>query len=283
MTRTTSDKISEFVANLSMSAKSLVKIALQSRHCGVAAERENADRKLIIMGNGPSLATAIAESPASLSTNPLLAVNFAANAPEFTRLRPEYYVMADPHFFTDGVDPNVDRLYSNLNAVDWQMTLFIPAKAAVPARLDNPNIKISRFNPVGVEGFSWLTDRAYSSGRGMPRPRNVLIPAIMIGIRLGFNEIYIAGADHTWTKTLSVNERNEVVSIQPHFYKDNDEEQQRVRTTYLNYPLHKIMESFTIAFRAYHQIEAFARRKGIAIYNSTPGSFIDAFRRRPLP
>ena len=117
----------------------------------------------------------------------------------------------------------------------------------------------------------------------MPRPRNVLIPSIMAAIAMGFKEIYLTGADHSWMKTISVNDNNQVVSIQPHFYKDNDKELARVRTDYLHRPLHTILDSFRIAFASYHTIARFAATRGIRIVNSTPGSYIDAFPRAPLP
>lgn len=116
----------------------------------------------------------------------------------------------------------------------------------------------------------------------MPRPRNVLIPSIMIGIWLGYKEIYVVGADHTWSKTLEVDANNTVISVQPHFYEDNKAEAARVASVYADVKLHEIMYSFHVAFKAYHQIEDFARKMGVNIYNATPGSFIDAFRRRDI-
>lgn len=75
---------------------------------------------------------------------------------------------------------------------------------------------------------------------------------------LGYKSVYVVGADHSWMSTISVNERNEVVSIQPHFYKDGENELKRVTTDYLRYPLHQIIHSFYVAFKSYHQIAAHA-------------------------
>ncbi len=276
----TSDNISSFIGNLGATIKSIVKIILQSRHCRITPA-ENSSQPVIIMGNGPSLNDTIKSYRTTLETHPLLAVNFAANTPEFTQLRPRYYVLADPHFFRNADNPNVKQLCDNLNNVDWKMTLFVPSKS--PAITSNKNIKIEYFNPIGVEGFNWFENWAYKHGYGMPRPRNVLIPSIMIAMALGYRDIYITGADHSWLKTISVNNRNEVVSIQPHFYKEDTREEQRIRTDYLNYPLHQIIYSFYIAFRSYFTIERYARYCNINIYNATPESYIDAFRRRSLP
>ena len=62
----------------------------------------------------------------------------------------------------------------------------------------------------------------------------------------------------------------------------HDDEKNRVATTYMNYRLHDIVHSFYVAFKAYHEIAAYASTHGIHIYNATPDSFIDAFERRPL-
>ncbi len=43
--------------------------------------------------------------------------------------------------------------------------------------------------------------------------------------------------------------------------------------------LHEVLIKFVHAFKGYHDIERYARSKGIIIYNATPQSFIDAFER----
>ena len=216
-----------------------------------------------------------------------IAVNFAANAPEFFELQPTGYVLADPHFF-DGIstDPNVAKLWDNIRSTRWPMTLFLPANRkefVTEMRLsDIPHLTISYYNLTPVEGCKSLSHRLFNLGLGMPRPRNVLIPSIMLAIREGYGTIYIAGADHSWTRTLWVDEDNRVVSIQPHFYQDNEEEKKRVATEYHNYPLHQILQSLYIAFRSYFDIADYAKTKGIDILNITPDSFIDAFPRLRL-
>lgn len=274
-------KISDRMANMFATFKGMTKVILLSRPVKYMTEAAPGS-SLIIMGNGPSLAAAIAECRDVLETHPLMAVNFAANTEEFLELKPRYYVMADPVFFGDGND-NVARLWRRLSEyVKWEMTLFVPYDSMKKARALCPDCDIRPFNFVGVEGFDAVRHMFYRRRLGMPRPRNVLIPAIMIGLWLGFKEIYLTGADHSWTKTLDVSDDNEVISIQPHFYADNDSEHKRVASVYKNVRLHDVLLSFHIAFKAYFDIQKFAADIGARIYNATPGSFIDAFRRRKL-
>lgn len=267
--------------NFLATIKGLGKIAILSRPCTSLRGRADGSR-LIIMANGPSLADTIATKSDVLKSYPSMAVNFAAIAPEFRELKPRYYVLADPHFFSDKEDINLKKLRKSLAAVDWKMTLLVPVGWKNKARKMYGNLDLATFNAVGIEGFSAVCHAAFRTGTAMPRPRNVLIPSIMLGIALGYKEIIITGADHSWMKTLSVTDNNEVVSIQPHFYADGNEEQNRVRHEYRNYRLHQIVESFAIAFRSYHQIADYAASRGVRIVNATPGSFIDAFPRGTL-
>lgn len=268
------------IGNLFKSIKGVGKILLLSRP-GAMPKAAADGKRLIIMGNGPSLSDTIRNHGKLLHQYPSLSVNFAALSPEFASLKPRYYVLADPHFFgtADGSEDNRIKLREALAHADWPMTLLVPAKYGRVARRLFPGIEVQTFNAVGIEGFRPLCHAAFRAGLAMPRPRNVLIPAIMLGIALGYKELIIFGADHSWMQTLAVTDDNEVVSVQPHFYAESGNEQARVRHEYRNYRLHQIVESFAIAFRAYHDIENYARSIGVKIYNATPGSMIDAFER----
>lgn len=244
--------------------------------------------RLIIMGNGPSLRDTIRDHSSLLAASDSLAVNFAANTEEFCSLHPKFYVLADPHFFAtddNGVssDPNVNALWERLGKVDWNMTLYIPCSAKSPASIDNnSHIQVKRYNLTPGEGLTGPVHRLYRMGLAMPRPRNVLIASIMVALREGFRDIAIVGADHTWSRDLWVDDKNRVISVQKHFYNDNEKEFERVAKEYEGYHLHDILNSLTIAFRSYHQINEYAATLGARIVNCTPGSFIDAFPRATL-
>ena len=278
----TLDNISKITSLLGSSVASLVKIVLQS-DWNTPVPHVSSDEEIVILGNGPSLNETIANHLDFLKSRKLLAVNFAANTDEFTTLAPDYYVLADPLFFNGITLENVQKLWNRLNSVERRMTLFVPAKYKnMTLPLNNSKLKTVFYNLTPVEGFNFIENWAYGTGLGMPRPRNVLIPSIMLSLRLNFKKIYIAGADHSWTKTISVDDDNNVVSIQPHFYKENLKEEQRIRKDYMNYPLHQILHSFYVAFKSYHTIERYAQKTGAKILNITPGSFIDAFERLKL-
>lgn len=280
----TVDRIADTARKTGATAASLIKAVLQSRRC--TARRETDGGEIIILGNGPSLRDTIDNHSGRLKELELMAVNFAANAPDFEQLRPSRYILADPHFFNGAdTDPNVGSLWKKLGTTSWPMRLYVPVKFRRRAEemLGNTHrVRISTFNLTPLEGFKAPVHALYRCGAGMPRPRNVLIPAIMCALRAGFRTIYIAGADHSWTRTLDVDDNNCVVSIQPHFYEDSESEKKRVSHEYKGYRLHQILESLTIAFRSYFAIRDYAASIGAEIINVTPGSFIDAFPRGKL-
>lgn len=279
------DSISSFVSKMGSSLASLVKVALLSKGAS-ASSLEGKGKELVIMGNGPSLRKTIDEEFDWLVSHDLMAVNFAALSPEFFRLRPKYYILADGHFFNSlHHDPNVRKLWQCFGNVTWEMTLLIPSSfkhLVKPLMMHTRGIRLRYFNLTPVDGFKWLSHFLYSAGLGMPRPRNVLIPAIMEGIRMGYSRIYLCGADHSWTKTLDVDHENFVISVQPHFYKDNEEENHRVRETYKNLHLHDVLGSMAIAFQSYWKIAGYAKTKKVEIINATPGSMIDAFPKKHI-
>ncbi len=278
------DRMARQVRLCASDVATLAKVVLLSRWVS-RPDRTPGDDEIVILGNGPSLRETIDKHFNWLSARTLMAVNFAANSPEFQRLKPQRYILADPHFF-DAVesDGNVARLWKNLQEARHAMTLHVPASRLRQARalVSAGKSRLETFNLTPVEGHEWLTHTLFDMRLGMPRPRNVMIAAIMAAIWCGYRRIYLAGADHSWSRTLSVDDTNRVVSVQPHFYSDDSKERDRVAAEYAGYRLHDILNSLTVAFHSYHEIRRYAESRGVAIINVTPGSMIDAFPRMNL-
>ena len=83
-------KASDILSSIGLMAKSLVKIAAYSRKTNLKCPADASGNSIIVLGNGPSLADTIREHGAKLAGSTCMAVNFAANAPEFARLKPRY-------------------------------------------------------------------------------------------------------------------------------------------------------------------------------------------------
>lgn len=276
------DKLQNMVSGAADTVASLIKIPLMS---GRPSPRIGTDRgTVIVMGNGPSLKEAMVMHREVLERTPKLAVNLSALTPDFRVLQPEYYLLADIAFFLKEKTGNVPKLWKALTEVDWPMTLFLPARYRRMKEIRQlpSNITLKWYNLTPAEGWKWLMHPIYDMGLAMPRPRNVLVPSIMSLMREGFSRIVLTGADHNWSRTLWVTDRNRVVSVQPHFYEDDDEELKRAEEIFKNVHIHDVYRNYAIAFKSYFDVKAYADKKGVTILNATPGSFIDAFERTTL-
>lgn len=272
------------IATAVQTLMSLAKVPLMSRRPSPRVPRR--DGSIVILGNGPSLRNTIDTQLDRLQRHTLMAVNFAANAPDFFTLRPGQYTLADPHFF-EGIDsdPNVARLWESIASADWPMTLHVPWKYAAAAWRQlkgHPHVTVKVFNLTPLEGSAAVLRPLIKGGWGMPRPRNVLIPAIMNAMREGYGTIYLAGADHSWIHDLYVDDENFVVAVQQHFYPSNEDERKRLRAAYTGVHLHEVLGSLAVALKSYWDIKEYARPQGVTIVNVTPGSLIDAFDRGTL-
>ena len=279
------DKIQKWVNDGAQTLLSILKIAIYSKNKTPMPDGIDSSGEIVILGNGPSLNTTVSESSAFLRDKTLLAVNFAGVTDLFRQLCPGLYVLTDPYFFDASKEKSVDLYCSLSESVTWDMYLFVPVFAFKrkwwqEVLSTNPYIRIVPYNITPVEGYKWFSWYAFRKGWGCPRPRNVLIPSIMLALRLGFKKIYLAGADHSWLPRLSVDDSNRVITRQPHFYKDSEQYIKQVDAEYANTHLHEVLYSMYVAFRSYFVIREYAGRIGSKIINITPGSFIDAFERQ---
>lgn len=274
------EKMQCFLTNLWQTLLSIVKIVLDSKPISMPFS-VGEETEIVILGNGPSLRPMIETKRYFWEGKSLLAVNYAVLSDYYTELKPRYYVVVDPAFFTN--KEHCDKLFDAMVAkTNWALHLFLSGKARKSTMWKeklkgNSWIIIHYFNMTPVEGFRWFTHLAFRKGWGTPRPRNVLIPSIMIALRLPFRTLYIAGADHSWLKEIWINDDNIVIEDLNHFY-DKKGSERFVSDRHL----HDLLFSMHIAFKSYHVIENYARVLGKKIYNITEGSFIDAFERRKI-
>jgi hypothetical protein len=225
----------------------------------------------------------------------LLAVNNAASHEQFELLKPRFYLLNAVTYFQPDEDLNelyigFNRdLYKNLHSkTTWKMTLLVPFRAKKSVAFQqllasNPNLDAAYFNQTPIEGLPFWSHWGYRKGWGMPRPHNVLIPCIMVGIRLGYRHIALVGADHSWLSDLSVNESNEALLRHVHYYDTEGSKPMKMEDR-IQQPrkLHEIIHKFYLSFEGYWLIKKFAERHRIRIVNASKTSMIDAFDRKSL-
>ena len=287
--------IQSFIVGLIQTKLSALRILLQSNFIGIV-QQESQTKPLLILGNGPSLNDTLINNPAStLQGFDLMAVNAAACSEQFSALQPKLYILnAVTYFQNDSelspfyIQAKNDLFEALKEKTRWNMTLLVPfrAKKSIDFQMlitSNPNLNVSYFNQTPVEGLNFWSHRWYSLGWGMPRPHNVLIPGIMVGIRLGYKTIGIVGADHSWLADLSVNENNEALLRHVHYYATDGTQPMKVEDR-IDRPrkLHEIIHKFYLSFKGYWQIKTYAKAKRVSIINASSVSMIDAFDRKTL-
>ncbi len=270
----------------------LLKILIRSRLNLSLPHTET--EECIILGNGPSLKPLLESHSEILQQKDIICVNKFPDTPYFEVLKPAHFIFVSPEYWINNPDdPHTANRQSIMAALiektTWDINLYCPnkgraAKEWIENIRRNKHIHIVFYNDTPIEGPSSWQRFFMKMGWGLPRPHNVLIPAIMVAINSGYKRIFLTGADHSWLPMISVNDQNQALVNQQHFYD------QHTSKSNLMYKLgvrprrlHEILEKFMFTFRSYFVLKDYAESKGTKIYNSTPDSYIDAFERKPIP
>lgn len=283
------EKIRDIFYNSERSFEALLKILFMSSF-NTNVKRKYDGRSCVILGNGPSLNTLIKEQKDFLNNKDLISVNLFPYTPLYTELKPNIHVISAPDFWRYDSKPQYFEMRKNhfesmANKTNWPLEFYTPAPSKrfpewQETIKDNKYINARYYNYTPIEGFSCFNHFAYRKNLGMPRPHNVLVPAIMIAINLGFSEIYLWGADHSWLPLITVDENNHALIDNKHFYDENSSKPEQMNKPGSEYrKLHEILKKLMYSFESYFVIRKYAESRGSKIINATPKSYIDAFER----
>jgi hypothetical protein len=245
-----------------------------------------------ILGNGPSLSLDLAKKCNILQKNAVFGVNFFGISDEYIQIKPKYYVLADPAFWeknlNEQLEKKVDLLFRLLEeSTSWEVNLIVPYLGAAKLKrrfIDSRYIKVYYFNNMTLETDTPIDHFVYSRFLGAPLIQNVLVSAIFNAILIGFKEINLLGADHSWIHEIRINGDNEVCIEDKHFYDNSSlvKLSPWKKRDGSNYKMHEILVDLAKMFKGYHKLREIAKRNGVEIYNCSKGSYIDAFERKTL-
>ncbi len=246
-----------------------------------AKEWKPADVKLRILGNGKSLNEVIGRFEGE--NVDYMVVNRHVLSETYTSLQPKYYVLADPHFFSQ--IEGLSILEKIRDQTSWPMSLYVPSwwkvTRTVKKIFKGSRVKVVPYNAMEYKGFKSVKYFLYRHNLSCPRIRNVLAGAVYTGICMKYPVIELYGVEHSWTKYLSVNESNEVCLENPHFFDNREPEVKTWKELFgKDEKLYQILQTYAEMFEAYHELEEFAKRSFVEVVNCTKGSFIDAFGRK---
>ena len=246
----------------------------------------------MVLGNGPSLKASLEDQKDLLKGKELMAVNQFVLSDEFVRLKPENYVLLDIGYFKVDTIPRVKEIAAKLldafeEKTHWKMTFFFPNEAkgsAFHRRLSTSEKDYSFvfFNRTNVDGLQGFRHWAYKRNLGMPKPQNVLIACLMLGVCMKYSELFVLGADHSWLENIRIADDNSLVSIEKHFY-DKDSKGKPTKKvhpdTLKSARLHDYLYDLARTFSSYHLIRTFADSVDVKVWNASATSYIDAFDR----
>jgi len=281
-------RVSTWFENLFLSCTTIIKVLILSK-LKIEIPSRTHEKPLLILANGPSLTSQI-NGISDIKNYDLISVNNFPLTPYYKSLKPFAHVMVAPEYWIKGVNEdyiqNRNALFKALKEdTNWNIILFFPYLARNYRKVYNPlfenkNIRICYFNPTPIDGFKKINFWLMHRNLGMPRPHNVLIPSLILALNLGFKEIGLLGADHSWLNDIWVDENNQVLLTQKHFYdEDTAKALPMTKKGSGKRKLHEVLLKFHYSFRSYFLIKDYSIKLQAKIYNLTKGSYIDAFER----
>ena len=281
-----------FISRFCNTVISFIKILLFSKFKPDILKLREKKETCYILGNGPSLSKDLLDNSDCLKRSELIVVNFFAKSDLFQQLKPNYYVLADPAFFSDNHTKELCEKVINLfdeikNKTTWDLFVMIPYEGYkyIKSHLcSNPNIHIIRYNKVSSrKSFLWFDRFIHNKQLAIFSGMNVVTVASYLAIVIGFKEINLIGVDHSCFKNYHIGKDNKIYLEDPHFYDDSknlvlveliDPKTKKISR------LHELLLCDVIAFETYHMIEEYAQYKKVKIFNKCSSTYIDAFERK---
>jgi hypothetical protein len=283
------DTLSLFVKKCINTCISLAKIMIRLPAVSSLPVAEAAS--CAILGNGPSLNLSLDKHPSFFKDRPLLCVNGFSLAKEYSELKPSYYVMLDSSFWLHSSDIVLEIIGNIKTKTTWKLCLLLPPQAKRSPYLSdlekqNPNIRIVFFNYTVFKGFDRIGHFFYRRNMAMIQSQNVLAASLFLSVNMGFKDIYLFGADHTWHENLYINEENVLCVKHKHFYENEEKLSYmpfyKARHLAQTFRMDEIFHIFSKTFYGYVALNNYAISQNCRIYNASEVSFIDAFKRIKL-
>ncbi len=257
---------------------SLIKVMVLSDFSLKTAKASNP--RCGILGNGPSLKTTLERDAEFLTGLELFAVNLFSITEQYTQLKPKNYLLLDWSFMNPDHWHGRTGLRGIVENTSWELNLFVPTKMLKSDYFrnelaQNTHIKPIPFNYTIVIGFTGLTHWLFRHGLGMPQCQNVLVATLFYALNMGFKEIYLFGADHSWHEMIKLDENNHMVVSDTHFYGQKDYDIAVRETSYMSQQLFSLHK----AFYGYEVLVKYARSLGVKVYNASVRSYVDVFEK----
>ncbi len=240
------------------------------------------DKRVYVLANGPSLKAelSILLNDGSFMNSPKFVVNNFCSSDLFQILRPEYYCIADPAFFS--ADKYISLLRDINESVSWPMKLYMPnwGVKKIKKFFTNQNVTIVPISPLRFTGYESLRYRYYKKGKGMPCYVNVTIMVEYILLNMGCKDIWLYGVDHSFLSDLCVNDNNQLCITERHFHEKDYLKVMEIHGANGDvWHMKDFIYNKYLTFLEHERMRGYADYVGARIINCTKLSMIDAYVR----
>ena len=267
-----------------------IKVLLHRKECRPLPIVEN-NRKVIIIGNGPSLNETIRDYTSILQKTDCFMVNQSAVSDYFELIRPCYYVIVDPFYFVKQEEnENIPLLLNAFkNKLEWKLKIFVPyamkESIIVKELRENNNIDVLFLNSVMLTGKEYIRGekwyKRWNQNKLFPLSQTVLNTSTSIAIAMGYKEIYLVGADTSWIEMLRVDQHNnDLYWEEAHFYGVKKELVANYNPEKSNVAVE--LEANKRVLDSYQILREYAAYNACKVYNASAYSYIDNLERRTL-
>lgn len=245
-----------------------------------AKEYTNKNEKIILIGNGPSAKDFLLQN--ECKGYKYCCVNyFALDEDLFQLVKPNYYCIIDSMFYKKEFlekEKKVIELLKILEKVNWKMKIICYNGNKLP--LNNKWIEYHYINENYIGG-SVNKAKLYLFDHNMANCgfQNVIVAALFYFVMSNAKKIVLTGVENNWHNELIVDENNNVLRNDTHFYGKqllNLTEQGEIGKG----ELYKYFQFYYLTLYEYSIIAEYAKKKGVSIFNSCQNSFIDVFEKK---
>lgn len=281
-----------FLYKLFVGVRSLCKRFLITIKCILTNNRnERKQERLVILGTGPSLKEDITRVFEARKNCSVMAVNSFCLDDNFLKLKPEFYILADPCYYTDtesetGKSDRDIFIKKIKQALNWKMKLILPESGRnsflVKELHENHFISFEFINS-NCSYYPYFINRykAYNKNIATVCFQNVLLMCLYYAIFKKYPIVYLFGADHNWCKDITVRDDNVVYIEENHCYEQEHHKSHRLEKVDGSlWTMGELFSAWTRVYNGYYEINEYALVNDVKIYNCSSVSFIDAFERK---
>jgi hypothetical protein len=244
----------------------------------------------IVVANGPSFKQSLERNPTFFREHPLICLNLLCISEEYIQLKPKYYVLLDPAFFSGEREDILNTFKCLEEKTTWQMDLIIPqlyikSKNIIKLQERNHCVRIVVFNYTVYNGFDSIGFWFYRKNLAAPQCMNVAVAALFVALNIGYKELFVVGVDHLSHENLHMSSENKLFIKSTHFYR-NEQDIKYVPflkpNSSLTQKAHEFFHIWSKTFYGYIVLQKYSQYLKCKIFNASETSFIDAFERKKI-